>query len=755
MRKLSRNAFLLGLTVLAASAFGVLACGGGSEQSCVEINPNLPHKCTDNQCHECCTDDHCAADEECAADFTCKKICLEANGNCAADRSACCELLVCDVFTSVCVTACVDAAGCAASHASVPFAADLQCTNGLCDFQHCTNDAQCRPGTVCYNGDCVSPVTDCAAIARCNLVPGSAVTQQGTAVSFSATAFLASGALAPGVTFTWASSNDAVASVAGGEVTGGATTGSATITATVAACTTSCTAAVQNYGAVDAADTRVVVIDELAGTPVEGAAVHLHTNPVTTQQTDALGVALFAGVAPTAGSPLDVTVADAQYSYVTLVGVQTHDLIVHVGKMFDDSQAGGYRGKMDFSKVICAPGNPCEARLGLTGPSIPGNLFNLNLDVLIGELIQTHIELGGTSVDAPLPGGLVLGLNQTWFKEYYNPTGVPGKRVAWGLGGKLNLSKIIEIAGPIISGGTENIDIGALVVAILPLFSDFYTALVPGVDVVPRPKVADVNDINGDGDRTDLVPDYQNFPALPGGDMLLKVPMDKEHKLRVTVPTLPGTAPNFAYDAVIVVAGALVRDAGLVPLGLGAGVDAESKEETPDGQIRPIEFAVSDVAGRLPEGQYQRVVLALALSISSLTGDDDAGMNLAGQVFFVNNFTAPITLAPIMAPADVTYSEATRTVSFSGFGGVDYLHMIFSGSGDSSWQVLAPASAASPWTLPEAALVGTDRARSAAVVGIKLIPGVTFQDLPAFNETNMADLVSLVKEFVFTTAVAP
>ncbi len=751
MTKLSKNAYLLGLAVLVACTFGVAACDGGGDGG-PDCEAQGLYLCNDGACHECCLDEHCAADEECATDFTCKKICTQANGDCSLDRGACCEGLVCDVFSSLCVTACTDAAGCAAAHADVPFAGDLQCTSGVCDFQHCTNDGQCRPGTVCYNGDCVSP-SECADIASCSLVPGSAVTQQGTVVSFSATAFLQSGALAPGVTFTWGSSDDAIAAVAAGEVTGGANTGTATITATVASCAVTCDAAVMNYGAVAAADTRVVVIDELAGTPVEGATVILHTDPVATLATDAQGVVTFAGVAPSAGTPLDVTVADQGYGYVTLVGMESNDLIVHTGKMHDPSMAGGYRGKMDFSKVICAPGNPCEARLGLTGPSIPGNLFNLNVDVLIGELIQTHIELGGTAVDAPLPGGLVLGLNATWFKERYNPTGVPGTRVAWGLGGKLNLSTIIEIAGPIISGGTENIDVGALVVAILPLFSDFYTSLVPGVTVTPIAKVADVGDLNGDGSETDLRPNYDAFPALPGGDMVLKVPMDKAHPLTVNVPNMTG--PNFPYDAVIVVAGALVRDAGLVPLGLGAGVDAESQEDTPDGQIDPISLAVSDVAGRLPAGQYQRVVLALALNIGSLMGEDSEGLNLAGQVFFVEDFTGTVNLAAFMAPAAVTYDPATRAVTFGGLAGVDYLHMIFSGDGDSTWQVLAPADAASPWTLPPAALVGTDRSEGAAVVGIKLKQGVTFQDIPAFDDQNMADLVTLVKEFVFTTAIVP
>jgi len=166
-------------------------------------------------------------------------------------------------------------------------------------------------------------------------------------------------------------------------------------------------------------------------------------------------------------------------------------------------------------------------------------------------------------------------------------------------------------------------------------------------------------------------------------------------------------------------------------------------------------MAASDVAGRLPEGQYQRVVVALALSIASLTAEDSAGMNLAGQVYFVEDFTGTLNLSAFMAPATVNYDPATRAVTFSGLTGIDYLHMIFSGDGDSTWQVLAPAGQTSPYTLPDAALVGTDRSAGAAVVGIKLIDGVTYQDIPAFDDQNMADLVSLVKEFVFTTAILP
>ena len=718
-------------------AIGLTGCPGDDPETCEDQGLVT---CSTGDCHACCIDDDCAATEICNESYECEEVCTPKDADCSRDRGACCEGLACSLFTSTCIDVCTADGDCATMHADVDFATDLQCQgNGTCDFQHCSNDGNCRPGTVCYNGDCVTPA-DCAQIASCRVVPGSVVTQDGTSVTLSATALLTSGALAPGATFSWGSSDDTIAAVTGGVIVGGVTTGTATVTATVAGCATTCDASVLNYGAV-AGGARVVAINELTGAPLAGIAVDIEG--VGSEVTDADGVANFAGADLTA-TPANVTLSGAGVGYVSFMAADSNDIIAHLGLQIDTSKSGGFVGKFDFSKIICEPGNPCEVKLGFTGASIPGNLFNLSIDSLIGEMIMTHIELGGTSEDIGLPGGLVLGLNDTWFREDYQATGTEGTRVAWGLGGKLNLADLIELLGPVISGG--EIDIGAILGAVLPMFAGFYTSVVPNVDISLRDKVADVNDINGDGDTSDMVPDYGNFPALPGGDMVLKVPMDQT--MTVSIPNMPSDgAGGYLYDSVILLAGVLVRDAGLVPLGLTAGMDAATAEDTPDGVIDSVSLSVSDVAGRLPEGTYERVVVALALNIAKLTDSENTDpMVISGQVIFVDDFTGTMSMGALMEPAAYNFDVGTRTVTVDSLP-ADHDALLVLGSGDAgSWQVFHPG-ATGAIAMPAAPAAG-DRMDGVGIGVLSFADGVTYSDLISFNDTNLVDLVTLVENFV-------
>jgi len=742
MMKMRKLIPLLALSALLAATFGLAGCGGGGNGNGEEC-PDGQYRCDDGQCHECCNNDHCAADEECTAEYVCKPICEEEGADCSDDPEICCEGLACDPFSDTCMPVCTADADCEASHGDVDFAADLVCQdNGTCDFQKCQRDDNCRPGTVCYNGDCVTPA-DCAQVTSCKVVPASVVTQTGTTAAFSATAFLSSGALAPGASFSWSSSDDAIAAVSAGAVTGGATTGTATITATVTGCDTTCTGEVLNYGAVEQG-VRVVAVNELTREPLAGITVEI-AGAAAAVDTDADGVALFADM-DLAATPADVTLSAADVGYVSFMQADSNDLIAHLGIALDPTKVGGYTGKFDFSPVECD--GSCEVKLGFTGASIPGNLFNLNVDALIGEMIMTHIELGGTSEDVELPGGLVIGLNETWFREFYQATGTPGTRVAWGLGGMLNLADLIEVLGPVISGG--EIDIGAILASVLPMFSSFYTGLVPNVEIEPIDKVADVDDINGDGDTTDLVPDYDSFPELPGGDMKLKVPMNEQ--MTISVPDMPGDgAGGYLYDGVVVLAGVMVRDAGLVPLGLTAGMDAASQDDSPDGSIADVSLAASDVAGRLPEGTYQRVVVALALNIGKLTAEDNEDpLVLSGQVHFVDSFSGSLTLNTFMEPAGYSFDAGTRELTVDSVP-ADADALLALASGDAgTWQILHPAETGAI-TLPAAPPAG-DRLDGLGMGVMKMAGGVTYSDLIAFNDDNLVDLVTLISDFVIVYA---
>jgi len=735
---------ILPLCVVVATGLGVAYCGDDGGNGC----PEGQKECNDGECHDCCIDDDCTIENcepeyiICNDDYECECVCYQSGEDCSRDPGACCTGLACDIFTNTCVDECESDADCTSK--DIPFAADLKCKNGVCDFDHCNVNDDCEPGEACFNGDCVT-IPDCTELQGCTVLPGSAVTKQGTTAQFAATPYLTSGAVAPGFVFTWSSSDDNVAAVSAGVVTGGANDGSATITAAVDGCpNTTCTAGVTNYGEVTQGS-RVVVVDELTNEPIEGASVTDGTETVTT---NAQGIAALTAVIET-NNPADVTVSKEDYNYVTMLAAESNDLIVHMGKLhhldFNDDppshQAGGIKGKFDFGMIRCEPPlKTCDVSFGLGGLSIPGNLVNLNFDLLIGGMIKTQIELGGSNEEIPLPSGLVLCLNQTCFKEFFTPTGIPGNRVAWGLGGKLDLADLIDKLGPIISGGGDDIDIGSLVAGLLPLFANFYTAIVPDVDVVPRPMVADVNDIDDD-DKTTEVPDYDNFP---GQNMTLKVGMDQT--MTFNAPPIPeGT-----YDGVIIIGGIIVRGAGLVPLGLSAGLDAVDADDIPDGVIDdPIVMNVADVAGRIPEGQVQRVVIALAMNVAGLAGDTDTPTAIGGQVLFVDSFSGTHTLPAFLEPAKATYAKDSGLLKVVETGsGHDYFQAIFtSDADDKNWHVLGEF-AAGDFTLPTDPDPQDPRNHGVSFIKIDLETG-DYQGLVEFNDGNMGNLVELVANFCF------
>jgi hypothetical protein len=745
---MKRLALFVIFPLIVAVSLGVTCCGN-DDGGCKDPTPML---CNDGECHACCDDDDCLDNQDmadcleeniiCNNTYKCECDCLQDGEDCSRDPGACCGGLACDIFTNTCMTECTGDADCASR--DIPFAGDLKCKNGACDFDHCNKDADCAVGKVCFNGDCVT-IPDCSDLKECLVLPVSVVTKQGTTAQFAATPYLSSGAVAPGFVFSWASSVGAVAAVdADGLVTGGIDTGSATITATVDGCpNTSCTAEVGNYGPPTGGHSRVVVVDELENTPIVGATVVIGAEtPVTTV---ALGVAEVAVVLDS-DSPQDITVSKQDFNYVTMRAVESNDVIVHMGKLhhLDFSEqppvrvAGGIKGKFDFSMIRCEPPlKTCDVSLGLGGLSIPGNLVNLNLDMLIGGMIKTQIDMGANPMEISLPSSLVLCINQTCFKEHFTPTGiVPKNRVAWGLGGKLDLVDLTEMFG------SGDIDINSLVVGLLPLFANFHTAMVPNVDVVPRPMVDDVDDIDGDENTTE-VPDYDNF--LPQ-DLALKVGMD--HTMTFKPPALPvGT-----YDSVILIGGIIVRGAGLVPLGLSSGMDSLDDEDVPDGVIDdPIVINVADVAGRIPEDQVKRVVIALAMNNEAgLTGSTDIPMALAGQVMYVDSFSGTHTLPAFMTPAKATYAEDSGLLKVIDAGaGADYTQATFtSAADDKNWNVLGVFENGD-YILPTDPDPQDPRNHGVNFINIDIKDAGNYQSLVEFNDDNMDNLVESVTSFCF------
>jgi hypothetical protein len=151
------------------------------------------------------------------------------------------------------------------------------------------------------------------------------------------------------------------------------------------------------------------------------------------------------------------------------------------------------------------------------------------------------------------------------------------------------------------------------------------------------------------------------------------------------------------------------------------------------------------VAGSIPEGQFRRVVIALALNLSGPTEETDSE-HQAVQVLFVDSFSGNHVLEPFMLPAELTYDPANRSLKAIYLpSGADFYQVTFTDASLSNWRVLGQWTPGD-YTLPTPPTYG-DRADKAAFIAADLVEGVSYQDLLEFNDTNLADLVEFVKAF--------
>lgn len=710
---------LITQTLLLTLIIVTSACDSDKQPEC----PECVVECNDGKLHECCIDDDCLIPDcpddytMCNDDYECECVCYEEGEDCSRDPEACCDGLACDIFTNTCIVECTSDDDCVDG---------AVCKNGVCEWpcDPCRSNDDCVGLDICLNGCCEGiTIPPCSEIEECVVAPPSAVTTTGSTAHFAATPYLRSGAIAPGHIFTWSSSEDAVASVTGGLATGGVDSGISTITAVVDQCESiTCNAVLTNYGTLPAGFTRVVVVDEFTGSPIQGATVVLGAEPPVA--TDVIGIAVFSGELSDA-NPGDITVSKRDYDYVTLKGVKVDDVVVHLSPLYHldftrnppVEQAGGIVGRFDFGMVRCdAPFKTCNVSLGLAGMSVPPNLAHMNINMLYGSLVMREIELGGQVEQVPLPTSLVLCLDQECFDGgIYRAIGVPGNRVAWGIGGKLDMDMLVDALGPLDGEGN-------VVLELSKYFFAFYTSMIPNVEIDPVPFLPNET------------PDFSSFTDQ---DMTLLVGM---HQMMAFNPP---TLPVGIYDEVAVLGGIIVKGAGFVPLGLAAGKDSLDENDIPDGVIDdPIILDIADVAGRIPEGQLQRIVVAFALKVEHGEPKD-----WAGQVMFVDSFSGTHTLPGFMLPVEAAYDAAGRRLEVVGVPeGAEFIQAVFAGENESSWHVLTEEFGS--FDLPAAPVEG-DRAGAVGVYAVDLYAG-GYQEMVEFNDLNMGSGIVIVGAFSYS-----
>ncbi len=726
----------LGLLALPfAAAFVLAGCGNGeAADECPEGEVideygdcvPAPVECELWE-EDCCITNHNSASP---GDRDCFRLSTD-NRHAVCDRQ--------DDGRGTCILVCQQHADCVDFYPERCGDGDCVCDRGRCPLPACSAHEDCHGEGLCIGGECRDGE---ASPDGCVIAPDPVFTREGETARLHAYAQKNGEYVVAEDSFTWESGDADVVTVAdegrsGAIATGGSSESTTTITANISGA--SCEVTVFNFAELGADEGRVLVLDEVDRSPIEDATVVLDFGDVASPaETDIEGVASFSGLDDGA---MDVHVfAGDDYTYVSAIGIQERDLVIYLPRSPADT-AGGIRGTLgpsDFEHISAD-----NIHVALAGLSIPGNLIDMDLDLLVGEMIETHVQFQTLLDDEiPLPSGIVLGIGDQFFKEWYAPMGLAGLRTAWMIGGNLSISDVLEVAEPALEGDTDDIDIGPILASLLPMFERFWSGIQPGLDIVE----GEVPESD-----SDWPPTTANFKQVP---MSLSRSLDL--KGVIDVPTLPQVGDAY-MDGLIVLGGAIVEGQGLVPMGLTAGID-----ETGDGQVNDhgtdddddvgpgqLGLRMAPQHGGIEGSRY--AALALALAFDALLDDDNGRNPISGYVttFDRLEFAGSIdfgTSALLGVAEGAAYDETTRIFSPDSVDNANLYRASISGSGGRAWVVYHGGT--SPFDLIDPDEFGQeDRASSSLNAQAVRTNGVDIDGLFGFNATNLDSIMDMVLGF--------
>ncbi len=632
-------------------------------------------RCVDNACEppECEADGDCEGGQLCRAGSCVDPRPCDANDDCGADES--CEAGNCEPLPrcggdanceagEICQAGrCRERSGCEARD---DCGADEDCVAERCVPFVCRGDVDCGGAEVCNAGACEPPAD--VEVARVVILSRPRTLTIGQTVRLRAAALDLRGDIVATRGFLWSGDAPDVLGVEAGTgaVTAGPEAGAGQVVAAFPQPNGELLASdplglrVVEAAAPDGLRVRVTA----AGEPVEAATVRAGE---LDGLTDALGVAEFV----VEGDPPPITVFADGFDFVTLVGLGTLDVHVPLTPRSDDALVAGFTGAVSFDEVTSQGG----LELGLAGASISGGLTHLGFAQLVGELFNVSVNAGPLSQDIPLPGGLVLSaevpiVGRLEIKDRYHAVSGPGLRVGWAFAGRIDVGVLIGL----VQGG-GGFDAGTVLATLLPFFDSFQHGLRVAEELRALPRRPDEDDLDGDGDTDELVPDYDRFPVLDN-----EPTFDQQLRLGVTLPELPagGTALLFA--------GVEVEEVGFVPMGVTAA--------TAPG---PLPMRLAPPYGGLEAGEPVVFALAGAFGGGGFAVPDDVSA-VIGR--WAGRFPNELAFDPFLSPANaVEWDAALRAIAGGAVDGAGLHRVVFRG-GSGRWTVYFGAGAAPEWTLP-------------------------------------------------------
>lgn len=556
------------------------------------------------------------------------------------------QLFFCNLSTNQCEAGCRQRADCSAErrgqYALAECASGLgcQCDEGKCVPSQCGSDSNCASGQVCRNGSCAA-APDPATVTKCTVTPDVIVTKTGAKAKVWVSAWAGEQPVVLSTGVTW-SSLDSSSTISGSGNSAVFTAGSAATTglidgvkATIGSI--NCTAKVSIVsGTVPSGTVRAVVVDELTGRPLSGTTVAA-TNASgalrgTLATTDANGVA---NVVVGTDETVSVTAFNNSYNYLTLANYDMASgtrLLHFVLRRNQTDKYGGQKGT--FKNVP----QTSYVHAGLAGMSIGGSVADLSIPQLLGDVGYYSIDLGDAfkQDNVPLPAGVYLGFNEKTFKGDIAAQGLAGvctganaetrigngdcgTRSAWALSGDVPFTDL-PIDAFTTGGNLNSLDYNKLLARILPIFKRFNSSVIRDVEFslkAPGTKA----DGGQDFSPTDFTVKDHEFAQMP-----------LSFNFVVKVPDLPQTRGTYA-DVVALLGGANVPGRGVVPLGVGVGVNTTPAT---DGKVdkQPDLSAPGLITMRMAPTHHgiegtEYGVLALSFQVKTLTAGA-AGVSTSG-----------------------------------------------------------------------------------------------------------------------------
>lgn len=686
--------------------------------------------------------DGCLSDEECRSGQACNRETFKCEAKACTDDSECTD-------TADAQRAC--------GKASEGIGA------GICYAKLCRAAADCKAGFACKGGQCKKQEAGADTVDRIELVASGSAVRQGQKVTLTAVAYAASGAIidSDASKFTFESdAADKVAVDAAGAATGGTASGTANVKAKRGGKESSAVA-LRNFANVAQGTVRVVVYDiasrAFIKSSTEAKAIVL-VNGVTAElgQDDATaGVAEATGVT---GTGRDIHVFVKGYKWFSAFGLQGDDFVVPLEKQ-PEAVSGGVKGVVDFSPIPA--GLRGDIQLAIGGLAIKGNLLDISFSSLLGDSINRQIKIPNVIDQAvALPGGIQGKLADNVLSPEFFGFSPAGNSRVWAIGGYLPFSEVVQIVVDNLpasgTGDLSELNIGAIASQLLPFLRNFYHSISKQYAIQTFPKIPDTADIDGDGDKAELVFDGSKFQPT-GSDVKLSQQQNQKATLKFTNFNLFGA--NAQGTGAITLAATNVSGIGILPLGLTIALDQNADGQT-DGKLDDTELPYAPTHSGVEGSPYY--FLSLAASINEIIGGD-SGIKLSGLIKRYAAGAAP--------DATITFQDYPGFPTFDGSdwktgkvklnaaatGAAAQVHRAVLSGEKNDWIVYVKGGTLYELPTPPTGFTKADVINdkvSAQVNAIALVnkaggtTPISYDELLGFNDTNLDSLNTLTNGFV-------